>query len=482
MGIDIGTTTTQLVISRLTIKNTAPGAAVPRMEITDKEVLYKSRIYFTPLLDHQLIDAVAISKIVQDEYRAAGLSPEGIDTGAVIITGETAKKENARNILEAMAGLAGDFVVATAGVNLESILAGKGSGAASFSKEKHRVTVNIDVGGGTANIGVFKAGRTIDTACLNIGGRLIELTRHGDSITYIAEPARAVLRECGLGLSPGDRVTLQQLKTVTAAMARCVVEAVTTRELAKLTRELLMTAPLRLDYPVETVMISGGVADYVYSDYTPLAVSDISRYGDIGPLLGWSLREAFQARGIELAKPVETIRATVIGAGTHSVNISGSTIHVNESTLPLRNVTVVSPFAGGTPETREKIAAELQRCVERLTQDGSAQHVALSIEGPRTETFADIEVLADGIVQGMEGYLQSKRPLVLVLQKDCAKVLGQCLQLRLKQGAEIVCIDQVQVDEGDYIDIGKPLLGGRVVPVVVKTLVFESSGKKNLKA
>jgi ethanolamine utilization protein EutA len=261
-----------------------------------------------------------------------------------------------------------------------------------------------------------------------------------------------------------------------------VVEAVTTRELAKLTRELLMTAPLRLDYPVETVMISGGVADYVYSDYTPLAVSDISRYGDIGPLLGWSLREAFQARGIELAKPVETIRATVIGAGTHSVNISGSTIHVNESTLPLRNVTVVSPFAGGTPETREKIAAELQRCVERLTQDGSAQHVALSIEGPRTETFADIEVLADGIVQGMEGYLQSKRPLVLVLQKDCAKVLGQCLQLRLKQGAEIVCIDQVQVDEGDYIDIGKPLLGGRVVPVVVKTLVFESSGKKNLKA
>ena len=200
MGIDIGTTTTQLVISRLTIKNIAPGSAVPRMEITDKEVLHRSDIHFTPLKDHDLIDAVAVARIVETEYKTAGLTPEGIDTGAVIITGETAKKENAKNILESMAGLAGDFVVATAGVNLESILAGKGSGAAGYSKEKHRVTVNVDIGGGTSNIGVFREGRTIDTACLNIGGHLIEIERNSDKILYIAEPARAVLRECGMPL------------------------------------------------------------------------------------------------------------------------------------------------------------------------------------------------------------------------------------------------------------------------------------------
>ena len=114
MGIDIGTTTTQLVISRLTIKNIAPGTAVPRMEITDKEVLHRSDIHFTPLKDHNIIDTVAVVRIVEKEYKDAGLCPEEIDTGAVIITGETAKKENAKNMLESMAGLAGDFVVATA--------------------------------------------------------------------------------------------------------------------------------------------------------------------------------------------------------------------------------------------------------------------------------------------------------------------------------------------------------------------------------
>jgi ethanolamine utilization protein EutA len=286
VGIDIGTTTTQLVISRLTIKNIAPGSAVPRMEITDKEVLHRSTIYFTPLKDHDLIDAVAVAQIVEREYQAAGLTPEGIDTGAVIITGETAKKENAKNILESMAGLAGEFVVATAGVNLESILAGKGSGAAAFSKERHRVTVNVDIGGGTSNIGVFREGHTLDTACLNIGGHLIELEKESDKITYIAEPARAVLRECGLPLKVGDRVHLGELKTVAETMAKSVVETITSQTLTDLTRELLMTPPLRLDYPVERVMISGGVADFVYSDFNPVSVPQVSKYGDIGPLLG----------------------------------------------------------------------------------------------------------------------------------------------------------------------------------------------------
>jgi len=475
VGIDIGTTTTQLVISRLTIKNIAPGSAVPRMEITDKEVLHRSDIHFTPLKDHDLIDAVAVARIVETEYKTAGLTPEGIDTGAVIITGETAKKENAKNILESMAGLAGDFVVATAGEHLESILAGKGSGAAGYSKEKHRVTVNVDIGGGTSNIGVFREGRTIDTACLNIGGHLIEIERNSDKILYIAEPARAVLRECGMPLVVGDRVHLSELKTITRTMAKSVIESITSLALADVTRELLMTPPLRLDYPVERVMISGGVADYVYSDFNPMSVAQVSQYGDIGPLLGWAVREELSSAGIDPVKPGETIRATVIGAGTHSVNLSGSTITVREESLPLKNVSVISPFPEGIPESAELIAECVQRVVERVVSDGSTQYVALAMDGPEVVTFTAIQTLADGLIKGMAEYLGEGKPLIIVLQKDCAKVLGQTLQIRMGQSAEIVCIDQVRVDEGDYIDLGKPLMGGRVVPVVVKTLVFESS-------
>ncbi|MGB9803594.1 ethanolamine ammonia-lyase reactivating factor EutA, partial [Desulfofundulus sp.] len=99
VGIDVGTTTTQLVFSRLLIANTAPGASVPRLEIVDKQIIYRSAIYFTPLLSPELIDAQAVSEIIAREYLAAGVEPGRVESGAVIITGETAKKENARQLL-----------------------------------------------------------------------------------------------------------------------------------------------------------------------------------------------------------------------------------------------------------------------------------------------------------------------------------------------------------------------------------------------
>lgn len=472
VGIDIGTTTTQLVISRLTIENIASGTFVPRMEITGKEVIHRSRIYFTPLLDRHLINAVGVSRIVEKEYEAAGITPEKIDTGAVIITGETAKKENAKAILEALAGFAGDFVVATAGANLESIYAGKGSGAAAYSAERHHVVVNIDVGGGTSNYAVFHEGRAVDTACVNIGGHLIEFEPKGDRVTYIAEPAKVVLQDLGQMFQVGERVTLQHLRPIVHAMASSVVEVLKAQRLSALTRALLMTDPLRLDIPLRKVMISGGVADYVYASKGPQMMSEVTAFGDFGPLLGWVLKENLEAAGFILEKPKETVRATVIGTGTQSVNLSGSTIHVHEKTLPLRNVMVLSPFATKVPATSEAIAEIIKRDMDRLQADHSDAIVALALKGPRTMSFTDINILAEGLLTGLKEYLAEDKPLILVIEADCGKVLGQCLEAKTAKPIEVVCIDQVEIDGCDYIDVGKPLMGGRVVPVVLKTLVF----------
>ena len=134
VGIDIGTTTTQLIFSRLTIQNEGTAYSVPRFAITEKEILYRSRIHFTPLLSDTVIDAEGVRKIIDAEYTASGFDRTDIQTGAIIITGETARKENARDVLSALSGYAGDFVVATAGPALESVLAGKGSGSQDYSE------------------------------------------------------------------------------------------------------------------------------------------------------------------------------------------------------------------------------------------------------------------------------------------------------------------------------------------------------------
>ena len=119
VGIDLGTSTTQLIFSRIYLVD-ASMCAVPNVKIAKKEILYRSAIYFTPLVSSTEIDLPAVEKILQEEYKKAGVAKEDIETGAIIITGETARKENAASVLSALSSFAGDFVVATAGPDLEA--------------------------------------------------------------------------------------------------------------------------------------------------------------------------------------------------------------------------------------------------------------------------------------------------------------------------------------------------------------------------
>ena len=170
VGIDIGTSTTQLIFSRLTIENRASSYTVPRIDIVDKEVIYRSKIYFTPLRSATEIDAEAVKRIVREEYQAAGMTPEMLRTGAVIITGETARKENANEVLEALSDLAGDFVVAIAGPDLESVLSARGAGTDALSKEKRTAIANVDIGGGTTDIAVITLGSMACSTSLKLAG------------------------------------------------------------------------------------------------------------------------------------------------------------------------------------------------------------------------------------------------------------------------------------------------------------------------
>lgn len=467
VGIDIGTTTTQLIFSKLFIENMASSYTVPRIEITGKEIIYKSEIYFTPLLSLKVIDGLKVRDIIDQEYKRAGIDKKDIKTGAVIITGETARKENAEEVLNSLSGFAGDFVVATAGPDLESIIAGKGAGAHSYSKEKSTGVVNIDIGGGTSNLAVFIRGEVKETGCLDIGGRLIQVNKENREITYIAPKLERIIKEQGIPLKIGIKTDKEKLKPVIDIMVSMLEESVGIRPQDKTFEGIVTNKTIELKAPFTCISFSGGVADSIY---TEIKAEDAFQYGDIGILLGEAIKESDLCKRYKVIKGEETIRATVVGAGSHTTKISGSTITYTKEAFPIKNLPILKLTS--EEEGKDHLAGAIRKKLEWFILEGNQGEAAIAITGEVNPTFSRIEEYADSLIEGMEGLRRKELPFIIIVEKDMAKVLGQTIYHKLGFKKDVVCIDSIRLENGDYIDIGRPAAEGSVLPVVVKTLVF----------
>lgn len=436
VGLDIGTTTTQLLVSGLEIQNCAGAFSVPEMEITKREILYKSDIYFTPLKSGELVDAGALRDIVEKEYKRAGISRSDVDTGAIIITGETSRKENARAVLEQLSDFAGDFVVATAGPDLESVLAAKGAGAVEYSERTGKTVLHMDIGGGTSNLALIKDGKIVKTGCLNVGGRLLKFDNTG-AVRYVS-PVLGKL--CSVNM--GDVLTEEQAEEI-ADMLTVALEMAAGRRQADELISVLTTEGKDMLPPTEktTISFSGGVADCIKNDVPWL------KYGDLGPILGRAIGKSRLCED-EYILGRETIRATVIGAGCHSAALSGSTVFYRNIVFPVKNLPVV--------RYSENIMHDISRFDE---------NVIIAVNGSLYSSYGEIVSLAEKIV-GQLG----NRPVYVCAECDMAKALGQAIAARADSGREILCIDRIRISDGDYLDIGEPV--GPALPVVIKTLVL----------
>ncbi|SHI97481.1 ethanolamine ammonia-lyase reactivating factor EutA [Lutispora thermophila] len=466
VGIDIGTSTTQLVFSSILIENIASQFSVPRIEVKEKRVIYRSPIYFTPLIDQETIDGQKIREIIEAEYKKAGFSPEEVSTGAVIITGETARKENASLVLESLSGLAGEFVVATAGPDLESIIAGKGAGTERFSRDEECTAVNLDIGGGTTNIAVFKNGQVIDTACLDIGGRLIRLAKDNSGIEYIAPKVKRLTERMSIDIRKGERLTVGKAEIICKEMTKALEEVLGLRPKSELLEMMLTGKDLKRNYSIDYVTFSGGVADFIYNSTD----NNVFRFNDIGILLGKAISQSDITRRLKMKKLNETIRATVVGAGAHTVEISGSTITYTKNCFPLKNIPILKVH--NEPEDIESLAENIRSIIELYNLQSGGQQMALALKGVKNPKYSQLVAIAESIVRGIGEYLKTQEYLIVVVENDIAKALGQTLYQMLHREKDVVSIDGISVGNGDYIDIGKPLGDGRVVPVVIKTLIF----------
>lgn len=470
IGLDIGTSTTKFIVSHLSIAEQGSPFHLPTSQIIDRTVVYESSIYTTPLTSNQDIDMPSLATILSKEYEQSGIHFKDVKAGAVIITGETARKENAEKIINYLADRAGDFVVATAGADLEGILAGKGSGAKERSEEIEGIVANVDIGGGTANVVLFEAGRTLQTFTFHLGGRLIRINDQ-EEVEYISEYLRPWLEANHFSTQTGGGITFNELKNICTRMNQSLISFLSGEP--KYHAGLLLLEPMNQPLPpINEVIFSGGVG-HMMAEKEPVQMSEVTTFGDIGPLLASTLWKESKVSGLNITEAKETTRATVIGAGMQNTELSGATIYVHEDLLPLKNLPIVRVMVDTLDFNTVAFSNQLDDVMKQARKLYEVQDppLALGLLGREYCSYQTMKSMTNTIYQLYHHHFPNATCLVVICERDIGKALGQSLKKTSHEGMQIICIDQVDFLHGDYIDLGLRI-AGEAISLSVKTLAF----------
>jgi ethanolamine utilization protein EutA len=469
VGIDIGSTTTQLVFSRLTLGFVEEKH---KYDIVEREVTHLSEISLTPF-DDSNIDIDGLSRILSTAYERAGYVADDIDTGAIIITGVAALRHNAERILNLFADQMGRFVCATAGPNYEAILAAHGSGAVALSERGLRTVMNVDVGGGTTKIAVAKKGEIVDTASIYVGARHVVLDEEGRALR-IEAPAKILAKAVGIDLTPGRIISDEQQRLLASTLADCLFQVISNGGLSLLAERLMQTPQLSFNGKPDIVVFSGGVSEYIYG-------YESESFGDLGIILGEEIRKRMCELDVPVPEPAERIRATVIGESQYTLQVSGTTNLISSlDLLPMRNLPVVAPLFASSVLTQEEIVAEIREAIEMHDIDVALDPFALAFRRSviNQPSYQLMKKLSEAVITVLEGKVKLGGTVVLVFEADIGMGIGRVIQEEVAPDISLISIDEVKLGDFNYIDIGEPTGDRGFIPVIIKSLVFPNQVKR----
>ena len=468
VGIDIGSSGTQVIFSRINLRRMGEELS-SRYFVVSRETLFQSPVSLTPYQSEELIDDAELGAIIDRAFADAGLHPDDIDAGVVILTGEALRRENAEAIASLLAEQRGEFVCATAGHHMESMLAAFGSGAARVSHDSGKRILNVDIGGGTTKLAVVERGKVIATAAVHVGGRLLVIDEKR-RIVRLDPAGRHLAAQAGFHWSRGDVADAAAMERVAEWMAGAILASVSERPFPPEVQSLFLTEPLAGLGGIDGVMFSGGVAEYVYQRET-------REFGDLGLLLGRALRRKVDAGALPwpLLPPGECIRATALGASEYSVQLSGNTIYISNpgALLPRKNLQVLQPpYVCEEHIDPNKLADAIGEHFKAFDLIEGEIEAALALRWEGIPSYERIAAFAQGIRNGLANTLAKRMPVYIMVDGDIAQTLGAILRDEMGVDSEILVIDGVVLWDFDYIDLGRIRMPSQTVPVTVKSLVF----------
>ncbi|HEY5792493.1 MAG TPA: ethanolamine ammonia-lyase reactivating factor EutA [Chthoniobacterales bacterium] len=441
LGLDVGSTTTSLLLARVPrVRNCVTG----RSEFGAPQFLAQPEAVFTPF-NGERIDGAALERQLDEWLADPALPP--IEAGGILLTGLAAQSANAAALRERLRRRLGDALVAAApDPRLESWLAFHGGCGRLSAARPEEIFLNLDIGGGTTNLALGRAGEVRATASLWIGARHVGFDPGTRRVRAASAVGRRLLE--GVSAKAGDVLREAQVKDIAEFCARRLRDFAAGRSI----EDWLVDAPWNAPPdPPGQILLSGGVGELFYQCRAGADFPIPSPFGDLGADLARALADSLPASA---DIPPHRGRATVMGITLHSTEISGATIYVSPRVdLPLEEVPILGElaFAGDRPALPgEKSGVIGLRLAGAPPSAEALKSLAARLGRRLDETGSPV--------------------LVLLLESDLGKTLGSYLTDWGNAPRRVVVLDELSVPRSArFVRVGARRASG--VPVIFYGLV-----------
>jgi ethanolamine utilization protein EutA len=300
-----------------------------------------------------------------------------------------------------------------------------------------------------------------------VGGRLIAVDEN-HTIIRLEDTGKNLAEAVGLNLELGQVLTDSDRKKLANALADALLECILQKPFSEITSMLMMAPPLKFEDQIDCITFSGGVAEYIYD-------SEEMEFNDLGVFLARAIKMRIEELGLPVGRPEHKIRATVIGAGNFSLQVSGSTTFLSSGLkYPLRNLPVIEPHIGTRKPSSVDVKDAIENALSRFDLIEGVDPLILAFNNSVRPSYENLKEFAMGVVSALPNSVKTQFPIFMCFDADIGNSVGNVMKRETGVKNELLSIDEIRLKEGDFVDIGEPIIEDVVVPVVIKTLVFYS--------
>jgi ethanolamine utilization protein EutA len=452
VGLDCGSTTSCLVVASGQLTTGALG----RVDVTGLEESFRSELVFTPLSQEQganrQLDTGRLSEYLDAWLAAAEVAPQEILGGGALITGLAAQRENAAAVSAMLSQRLANTVIAAADApRLESWLAFMGNCHDLSQAHPDTPILNIDLGGGTANLALGLNGQVLATGSLFVGARHFRFEPGSYRLLETSPLAQSLLKALSIRRSIGDELSEHEVAAIVDFYVARLVEVIEGRApIGEIATGHVQSdfAPPQIDRERMAITLSGGVGQLVYQMRQAQADFARTEFGDLGGELARGILRCDAIVGRLSLVPQGLGRATVLGLLRHSTELSGATLYLpHPERLPLENVPIIGQI--DTQCSSDQIVSLLQLAAAA----GHAAAIQIDLPQDLAAVRQVGELLATALANNP---LPAGLTLVLLLESNLGKALGNYVTRWGKLEVDLIVIDEVPRRDAQFLRLGRP--------------------------